>query len=1005
MPTCWDEWFPELARLYSLGGAEILVYPTAIGSEPDYPDFDTQPLWQQVIVGNGIANGLFMVVPNRYGRRRRAELLRFLVHLRPLRPDPGPGAAGRIRRARRRSRPASSAATGSSLFPFLATRRPDTYARLTEPVRRTPARPIYGTSRAEGHRMNAWRMPAETAPQDRIWMAFPTGGYTLGDTAEEAHAARSVWAAVAQRRRRVRAGHHGGGPRRRRDRRPLPLPRRRGASTAAAQRRLDAGHRPHLRPRRRRPPRRRRLGVQRLGRPGLGRAGTRTRRSARPSPDRAGARHIASPLVNEGGGIHVDGEGTVLVTETVQLDPGRNPGSTKADVEAELARTIGATHVVWLPRGLTRDSERSAPAATSTSSPRSRRRARCWSTPSRTRPTPITTSAGDIISHAAPRHGRRRPRMEHRRGPRPANPAGRGGFRRLQLHQPPRGQRRRHRLRLRRPDRRTKPRASSPTPTPAARVVGVDARELFARGGGIHCITQQQPCRLPEDRSAMSQTIGRKDAPPPLGAAGHDVVDPAGSKHGITGKGLKGGQLGLLAVVVLGISTVAPAYMPHQRPRAHRERRRACSCPAIFLVGFIPMILVAFAYRELNADSPDSGTTFTWATKAFGPWVGWMGGWGLLAANIIVLSNLAGVAVTSSTSCSPSCPSDPPSSRTWPPTSRSTSSPASCSWRSPSGSATAACTTTKCVQYGLVGFQLLVLGVLRRHGIRQAASGAPTPSSPFSWDWFNLAKIETFGQIHRRHSLSIFVYWGWDVCLTVNEETQRHQKTAGRAGDPDRDRRPGHLPRWYRRHHDVRRRGRRRHRPEQRGEPREHLRGPGVAPSWARCRHPDVPRRARPAPPRPCSPPSSRRPVACWPWRTTGPCRKPFATVSKQLRDPGLRHGRGGRRSPRGFYAVMNVVSENVLNDTILALGLMICFYYGLTAFACAWYFRHSLFSSVRNFLLRLLFPVLGGLVLPWSSSRRPWTAGHRSSAAARKSSAWAWCSSWASASWPWASW
>ena len=71
MPTCWDEWFPEVARLYSLGGAEVLVYPTAIGSEPDHPDFDTQPLWQQVIVGNGIANGLFMVVPNRYGTEGR----------------------------------------------------------------------------------------------------------------------------------------------------------------------------------------------------------------------------------------------------------------------------------------------------------------------------------------------------------------------------------------------------------------------------------------------------------------------------------------------------------------------------------------------------------------------------------------------------------------------------------------------------------------------------------------------------------------------------------------------------------------------------------------------------------------------------------------------------------------------------------------------------------------------------------------------------------------------
>lgn len=67
LPTCWDAWFPEVARLYSLGGAELLVYPTAIGSEPGFADFDTQPLWQQVIVGNGIANGTFIAVPNRCG--------------------------------------------------------------------------------------------------------------------------------------------------------------------------------------------------------------------------------------------------------------------------------------------------------------------------------------------------------------------------------------------------------------------------------------------------------------------------------------------------------------------------------------------------------------------------------------------------------------------------------------------------------------------------------------------------------------------------------------------------------------------------------------------------------------------------------------------------------------------------------------------------------------------------------------------------------------------------
>ncbi len=66
-PTCWDQWFPEVARAYSRAGADVIVYPTAIGSEPDHPGFDTQPIWEHVIRGNGITNGTFMVAVNRIG--------------------------------------------------------------------------------------------------------------------------------------------------------------------------------------------------------------------------------------------------------------------------------------------------------------------------------------------------------------------------------------------------------------------------------------------------------------------------------------------------------------------------------------------------------------------------------------------------------------------------------------------------------------------------------------------------------------------------------------------------------------------------------------------------------------------------------------------------------------------------------------------------------------------------------------------------------------------------
>lgn len=133
LPTCWDEWFPELARVYSLAGAELLVYPTAIGSEPTYPDFDTQPLWQQVIVGNGIANGLFMAVPNRWGNEGTVSFYGSSFISDPY---------GRILVQAPRNESAVLVAELDlnqrkdwlTLFPFHETRRPDTYAALLDPA-------------------------------------------------------------------------------------------------------------------------------------------------------------------------------------------------------------------------------------------------------------------------------------------------------------------------------------------------------------------------------------------------------------------------------------------------------------------------------------------------------------------------------------------------------------------------------------------------------------------------------------------------------------------------------------------------------------------------------------------------------------------------------------------------------------------------------------------------------------------------------------------------------
>ncbi|HEX6714987.1 MAG TPA: nitrilase-related carbon-nitrogen hydrolase [Thermoleophilaceae bacterium] len=128
-PTCWDQWFPEVARAYSLRDADALIYPTAIGSEPEHPEFDTQPLWEQVIVGNGIANGLFMVAVNRIG-----EEPPLMFYGSSFISDP----YGRILVRAPRNRSAVIVADLDldqrrdwlELFPFITTRRPDTYASL-----------------------------------------------------------------------------------------------------------------------------------------------------------------------------------------------------------------------------------------------------------------------------------------------------------------------------------------------------------------------------------------------------------------------------------------------------------------------------------------------------------------------------------------------------------------------------------------------------------------------------------------------------------------------------------------------------------------------------------------------------------------------------------------------------------------------------------------------------------------------------------------------------------
>ena len=115
------------------------------------------------------------------------------------------------------------------------------------------------------------------------------------------------------------------------------------------------------------------------------------------------------------------------------------------------------------------------------------------------------------------------------------------------------------------------------------------------------------------------------------------------------GKGLKAGSLGLLGGIVMGIASTAPAYslaasLGYVVITENGGGIVGVKAPLIMVVAFVPMYFIAVAYSELNKAEPDCGTTFTWAARAFGTRTGWLGGWGIIIADIIVMANLAQIA-------------------------------------------------------------------------------------------------------------------------------------------------------------------------------------------------------------------------------------------------------------------------------------------------------------------------------------------------------------------------
>ncbi|TMR99240.1 agmatine deiminase family protein [Nonomuraea basaltis] len=329
-------------------------------------------------------------------------------------------------------------------------------------------------------------MPAEWAPHARTWMAFPTPNATFGDSAELA-AARAAWAAVAN----TIVRHE-----------PVTMLINPGERTELLDSRISTVEVP--------------LDDAWLRDSGptfvsTARGGTRAvdwtfngwgaqpwatwdadRHLARRIARMAGVPHIGSPLTQEGGAFQVDGAGTVLLTETVQRDPDRNPGWSRAQVEAEIHARLGTTTAIWLPRGLSADYGRYGTrghvdlVAAFT---------RPGTVVVHTQPDPghpdhdVTREITEILRDATDARGKRLEVIELP-GPTITEVDGElvdysyvnhyvaNGVVVLCAFDDSRDADAARMLRLAYPGRE---------------IVLVDARDIFRFGGGIHCITQQQP--------------------------------------------------------------------------------------------------------------------------------------------------------------------------------------------------------------------------------------------------------------------------------------------------------------------------------------------------------------------------------------------------------------------------------------------------------------------------------------------------------------------------------
>jgi amino acid transporter len=438
-----------------------------------------------------------------------------------------------------------------------------------------------------------------------------------------------------------------------------------------------------------------------------------------------------------------------------------------------------------------------------------------------------------------------------------------------------------------------------------------------------------------------------------------EAIQPGGEQ--VAEKGLKPGALGLISSTVIATASVAPAYSL-AATLGFVVLAVALKAPIVAILAFVPMILTSIGYSELNKADPDCGTTFTWATRAFNPGWGWAGGWAIVAADILVMASLAQVAgqyiflLFNAQGIG--------------------TNPAS-SWVLLTGVLWIVAMTYICYrgievsanfQKALLSIEITMLLVLSVVALIRVGTGNhPAQSLTPSISWLNPIGLP-FGAFASGLILMVFIYWGWDTALSVNEETKDPAKTPGRSailstlilvvtytlvifaaqsfagigtkgiGLANANNSSDVLSVLG---HSVFGAG-------AIGSVFYHLLLLMVLSSAAASTQTTIL-------------PTARTTLSMATYKALP---QSFAKVHPRYLTPTVSTLVMGGISIV-LYAGMNYISGgNVIADAVTSCGIFIAAYYGLTGFACVWYYRRNLRTSARNLWMQGILPLVGGLIL-----------------------------------------